>query len=227
MAITYGKKLARLCCIITHPEYQGKGYAFQITQKLLHILNENGFSYIELDASDQGEALYKKFGFQKIGTVDCYQLSNNVFSSVENLYSVTNYCIQDVIDLDQEAFGMDRRRFISKFVENYPEGFLVDSHSGSVDGFLYMTRRNQSLSIGPWIHRNSKGAIKILSQALAMHPGININIYAFSANSQVRRILVSFDFVCQMSLTRMVRGQPTGRKENSDIYYGLMSPVAG
>ena len=229
MAVTFDHYLARLCCIITNPNFQGHGFASKITQVLFERLQSDGFTCIELDASVQGKPVYEKLGFQEIWNVNCYGINNQktVISEQVNTRAFDTRHVEEVIALDSKAYGIDRSRFILSLVEQNPKGLFVDLSGDKVEGFAYVSIRNGFMDIGPWIHQNPEGARRLFDRVLAAHPNQKVGVYALEPNVKVEEILRSYDFSKEMTLTRMFRGERRVAVEDPSIYYGLMSPVSG
>lgn len=56
-------RFGRLTNVYTYPEHRGKGCARALVKELLHLAKQDGLASVELSASDEGIALYRKLGF--------------------------------------------------------------------------------------------------------------------------------------------------------------------
>jgi predicted GNAT family acetyltransferase len=61
-------KTGMILNVLTHPEYRKKGYATDTMNLLIEEAKQQNLSYIELSASELGKSLYKKLGFQELGS---------------------------------------------------------------------------------------------------------------------------------------------------------------
>lgn len=49
--------------VFTRPEVQGKGYATQLMQALMDVARQRSVSQLELEASPEGQPMYRRLGF--------------------------------------------------------------------------------------------------------------------------------------------------------------------
>ena len=63
-----------LYSVATHPDHRSKGYAKRITEYTLKLAKELTCKQMILQATPQGDALYRKLGFQQKGMFYAYQL---------------------------------------------------------------------------------------------------------------------------------------------------------
>src|SRR6476661_1577992 len=61
--LTYGHELAWVGMVLTHSEYQRRGYAGQLVTAALELAAARGVRCVKLDATDQGQPLYARLGF--------------------------------------------------------------------------------------------------------------------------------------------------------------------
>ncbi len=62
--LCYGRQLAWIGMVLTKPEFQRRGLAKKLFQEALARADSMGVAAIKLDATDQGQPLYEKFGFR-------------------------------------------------------------------------------------------------------------------------------------------------------------------
>ncbi len=67
-------KNAGLHMIGTIPEGRGLGIGTQMTMRLLKEVKARGCNYCVLNASEMGEPIYKKLGFQTYGELETYRI---------------------------------------------------------------------------------------------------------------------------------------------------------
>ncbi len=61
--VSYEKRLAWIGMVLTHAEYQRRGFARLLVSRAIEIAHEGEVQTIKLDATEQGRPLYQSFGF--------------------------------------------------------------------------------------------------------------------------------------------------------------------
>ncbi|MDE3199112.1 MAG: GNAT family N-acetyltransferase [Acidobacteriota bacterium] len=62
--ICYGRKLAWLGMVLTHPDFRRRGFARLLMNEIMERAHELGVTTVKLDATDLGRELYESFGFR-------------------------------------------------------------------------------------------------------------------------------------------------------------------
>jgi len=62
--VCYEKRLAWIGMVLTHPDYQRRGFARMLVSQAIGMAHERGVRTIKLDATDEGRPLYESLGFQ-------------------------------------------------------------------------------------------------------------------------------------------------------------------
>jgi len=71
--ICYGTKLAWVGMILTHPDFQRRGFARLMMNEIMRRASELRISTVKLDATDFGRNLYESFGFRAEQTVERWE----------------------------------------------------------------------------------------------------------------------------------------------------------
>lgn len=118
--------------IIVHKDFRNRGIGTLVTKSLLQIIEKSRHRTISLIATDMGEPVYRKLGFQKTNEYHFYRKDNPATS-----YSVSD-SIQDgfrysdqILSLDQLAAGEDRHLLL----KGYLQGSKVFVNKGKIKGF--------------------------------------------------------------------------------------------
>src|SRR5690606_28412024 len=61
--LTYDRDLAWVGMVLTHADYQRRGFARQLVTAALELALARGMRSIKLDATDEGRPLYARLGF--------------------------------------------------------------------------------------------------------------------------------------------------------------------
>jgi GNAT superfamily N-acetyltransferase len=94
----YGTDLAWVGMVLTHQDYQRRGYARELVVAALAVAGARGVRSVKLDATDQGRPLYASLGFEDEQPVERWHRDPRDFRPVP---------------LDRVAFGADRSRLLT------------------------------------------------------------------------------------------------------------------
>jgi len=62
--VCYGKRLAWIGMVLTHSDYRRRGFARVLVQKAIDLARTQEVAIVKLDATGEGQALYREFGFR-------------------------------------------------------------------------------------------------------------------------------------------------------------------
>jgi hypothetical protein len=93
----YGTDLAWVGMVLTHPDYQRRGYARELVQATLQVADSRRIRSVKLDATDQGRTLYASLGFEDEQPIERWERTQGNGSA----------------SLDVAAFGADRSRLLA------------------------------------------------------------------------------------------------------------------
>lgn len=71
--ICYGRKLAWVGMVLTHPDFRRRGFARLLMNQIMDRAIELGVATVKLDATDFGRSLYESFGFRAEQPVERWQ----------------------------------------------------------------------------------------------------------------------------------------------------------
>ena len=100
--------------IIVHPEYRDQGIGYQITTRVVETLHQQGCETISLIATELGQIVYRKLGFEKDGEYvflkgDAPEFSSEVHPQIRALQ--TNDWVE-LFKLDKMVSGENRKNMI-------------------------------------------------------------------------------------------------------------------
>ncbi|MGC4857113.1 GNAT family N-acetyltransferase [Micromonospora sp. DT4] len=71
--LSLGTEVGALYCIATHAGFRHRGVATALTREALRITRETGRSVVTLQATSEGEPVYRKIGFEEVSRYRLYQ----------------------------------------------------------------------------------------------------------------------------------------------------------
>jgi predicted N-acetyltransferase YhbS len=194
------------------PEFQGKGIGRGLFQLMVDELEQRGCSTMLLDATEAGEPLYRKFGFEV--TTRTFDMTRELpGGGVNPLPAVREF--ERTRRMDAEWFGADRRPMLERLLE--VEGA---AHFANEQGYLI----SQTKVLGPFAASTLQSATELLDHALAAG-AVASRVLAPIENPDARRLLESRGFHVQREVKHMRRGRPIGMRR--DLMYGLASFALG
>lgn len=125
-------EVAWLAHIIVHTDYRNKGIGKAITESLIEAMHHQHCETIYLIATDMGEPVYKKVGFETETEYLCYKdvkLFQN--TNPENVISYSEKYKDEIASLDKKISG-EKRMF---HLEPYLTNAYVYLHNKHVEGY--------------------------------------------------------------------------------------------
>ncbi|MFN8671694.1 MAG: GNAT family N-acetyltransferase [Candidatus Sericytochromatia bacterium] len=106
-----------LAHIIVHRDYRNRGFGKLITEKLIDIAKEHNYETICLIATDMGEPVYKKIGFEEETEYLFFKdikLSNH--DKDKNIFAFTENLKEELFLLDKKVSGENRDFHLEKYL---------------------------------------------------------------------------------------------------------------
>jgi amino-acid N-acetyltransferase len=146
-------------CVLQN--YRRKRIGYTIFKRIMEKAKSLGYESIALYASELGEPLYKKYGFQAEHYVTKYQiLQKNTKLNVQNdNIRVINDLPEWLINLDKQAFGSDRTQYLRIKMELGGKLIVVNENGYG----LYSNGR-----IGPLIAKDIETATDLLKKSILL-----------------------------------------------------------
>jgi predicted N-acetyltransferase YhbS len=209
-AIEYGP-VSYIGPMAVAPQYQGKGTGSLLLQFLMDLLQRRGSSTLMLDATEAGEPLYRKFGFEEIGRT--FDVARAAGLGIVNLPGVDD--MDKVLALDSEVFGANRVAMLRRLLKEESAALYTADN-----GYLV----SQTRVLGPFLARNVDVAGDLLDHALS-RGAVASRVLAPVENRDAERLLVSRGFRVQREVKHMRLGKPVEMRR--DLMYGLASFALG
>jgi GNAT superfamily N-acetyltransferase len=199
--LTYGRDMAWIGMVLTHADYQRRGYARLLVTAALELAAARGIPCTKLDATDQGRPLYTSLGFE-----DEQPIERWTRGPAEVKADPVDTGLLDQRE-DRLAFGADRTRFIRTLGDPL------------VDGKAYAIHRPGARAhyLGPCVARNTATAYGLIAATLAKNTESTWYWDLLPSNPAAVALARDFGFEPARRLVRMVRGEPI-RGEDSMVF---------
>jgi hypothetical protein len=190
----HGTDLAWLGMVLTRPAYQHRGFAKELLGTSLHMAEHKGIPCVKLDATDQGRLLYLKFGFADEQPIERWLREPGPLTCSEDELMIG---VPD-LDLDREAFGTDRGRFLS----------TLGPTARFEDAFVMQRTGSRARYLGPCVARNPAAAAYAIRATIAARAGETWFWDLLPKNTEAVKIAHTLGFRPVRHLMRMRRGSP-------------------
>jgi GNAT superfamily N-acetyltransferase len=200
--LAYGCDLAWVGMVLTHADYQRRGYARLLVTAALELAAVRDIRTVKLDATDQGRPLYESLGFTEEQPIERWLGHPKIDTPAGAEFGPS-----PLFQLDLAAFGADRSRFLNTL-----------GRSMIVGGAFAMKRAGaHSHYLGPCTARGTDSAAHVIRGVLATEPEAPWLWDILPANEPARALAEQLGFQPVRRLTRMVRG-PSLRGDESMVY---------
>ena len=205
-AINYSNQLAWIGMVLVAKEYRGQGVSKLLLTNILEKLES--FKSIKLDATPEGQRVYKKFDFK-----DEYFITRMATTSMKSLSSDDNALpepiqsnhIEEIIAFDEIVFGANRTQLIESLIKEYPRKAWALKRNNSIAGFALGREGNKYHQVGPVFASNSNDVKLLIGKALkdlAKHPVV---VDVLCDKEDLINWLNSIGFITQRHFVRMYR----------------------
>lgn len=208
-AINYSNQIAWIGMVLVAKEYRGQGISKLL---LTNIFKKLEFcKSIKLDATSDGQQVYKKFDFK-----DEYTILRMTTSSMQNLSSDNNVItpepilekdIEEVISLDAHVFGVHRTQLFKSLIKEYRDKAWLLKQNNRVSGFVLGRDGNKYHQIGPVVASTTTEAKSLVTKALNNLINQSIVIDVLSDKEELINWLKSIGFIRQRNFIRMYKNE--------------------
>jgi predicted GNAT family N-acyltransferase len=193
--------------VLVNKEHRGNGLSKLLLAALFEKLQE--FTSIKLDATPQGEPVYKKFDFKNE-----YSIARMVNMTIKPLLPGDNNCtiepvqlqdLQEIIALDQRVFGANRANLIQYLVNEYPARARLLKQQDRITSFILGRDGCRYHHIGPLMAATTNQAKILITNALQhlIHQAVVLDVPYDKAG--LISWLTTIGFTQQRHFTRMYK----------------------
>jgi GNAT superfamily N-acetyltransferase len=207
-AINYENDVAWIGMVLVDPEYRGQGLSKTLLSALFEQLKT--CRSVKLDATPAGQPVYRKFGFKDeylihrmtSDSVSLKSLSNESTSFAEPVH-LNN--IPEIVDLDKQVFGANRKQLIEFLVENYTDNAWMTKRNGKITGFALGREGTRFFQVGPVVASTTADAKSLVVKSLSQLEGRQAVIDILEDKVELTDWLETLGFVKQRHFIRMYR----------------------
>lgn len=221
-AVDYGA-FAYVGMVGVLPAAQRRGIGERMMRVLMEVLERRRCPTLLLDASEVGEPLYRKLGFEVDDTVVLYAREVALADTARgDVRPMRDGNLEAVVALDREVGRADRRALLANLLAEFPDrAFVACGPDGALRGFVF----GQTLTIGPWIAEDDRAAAPLLDAALGLAYTSGVSVAAPGSNAAAAALLEAAGFARGRVLSHMRLGPPVPRDRRR--IFGQASLAAG
>ena len=202
-AISYGP-LCWIGSVATHPGWQRRGLARRLTEHLVSWAWRNGAHTVALDASDQGEPVYRRLGF----TGDAATVEYLVPRHGGRLAPGTRLARPDdlpaILAFDEAAFGCSRAALLGGLLADPANRCLLAEERGTLRGYLV----DRADVLGPGAALTPGLAVALVSSARTLPSPADAARLMVPVESDAHHALDAAGLPCQRALAHLRVGRP-------------------
>ena len=218
--IIYSDRLAWIGMVLVNKAYRGRG----ISKLLLdHVFEKlESFPSVKLDATVQGQQVYKKFGFK-----DEYRIARMVNTAAKKIAipggnalpeQMSLQHIPEIIALDEIVFGVNRTPLIEMLIRTPSHKACVLIQNNHVTGFALGRDGSKYHHIGPVIAQTHSDANLLMLHALNQLTGKPVVVDILCDKEKLMHSLTVIGFSTQRYFTRMYKTENPFPGTSSKLY---------
>ncbi len=226
-AMNYANQIAWIGMVLVDTEWRGQGVSKLLLTNLLKKLES--FASIKLDATPAGQQVYKKFDFK-----DEYLITRLVAASIKNVSSDDDTMlvesirlkdIEQIIALDEQVFGANRRLLIESLIKRYPHKAWLLKRSNLIAGFALGREGYKYHHVGPVFASTVDDAKMLIKKALKELNNERVVADVLSEKEELITWLNSIGFTMQRHFVRMYKKETSPGNVNKQ--YLICGPEFG
>lgn len=207
--LCYGVELAWIGMVLTKPDYRRMGFARRLMQAALDRASSLGTKSIKLDATPEGQPLYKQLGFETEQVVErWFRDGGQINAPVKPLSSLS----RPSLEMDREAFGADRAALLQELA-------LRNASTSAIDAYGFSRAGTRRRYLGPCVAQEAKTARLVIEQILLEPAETGWFWDLLSSNKKAVELASRLGFVAQRRLERMVIGNRFAK--NDQLVYAI------
>lgn len=192
--------------MLVEPAFRGRGIGRALMEHALKHLEARNVRTVRLDATPQGEPLYRKLGFQDQFTLGRFGGEPDGLGSATTVEPGTRKDWHSAAELDQLVTRTERKTLLFELFRERPTELRVIRRGGAVVGYMTVRRGARAWQLGPCCATAEAGPL-LLADAFHRFAGRSCFIDIPHAHDQAIALARRHGFLEQRTLLRMYRGE--------------------
>jgi GNAT superfamily N-acetyltransferase len=227
-AINYSNQIAWIGMVLVAKEYRGQGLSKLLLTNIFKRLES--FRSIKLDATAEGQKVYKKFDFKDEYIITRMTITPTKKISSENINilpePINEKDLRQIISFDAQVFGANRTQLCKSLIKEHPEKTWLLKQNNRITGFTLGREGNKYHQIGPVIAQTMVEAKALITKAFNNLINQPIVIDVLSDKKDLINWLNSIGFIKQRDFIRMYKSK-NPFPGMSDKQYAICGPEFG
>ncbi len=223
--INYEGRFAWVGMVLVDPEVRGQGIGTRLLERAIEHLDAKRVPTLKLDATPQGEPIYKRLGFVEEFEIERWVLERPA-SRQEPADARTLPELGRILSQDRGIFGADRSDLLRSLDRDAPEFTLAVKESGELAGYALGRRGSRADHLGPWIARDEKTASQLIDEFLRRSRRETVFVDCLKPNPFASVELARRGFRFSRPLKRMFRG-PNRYPGRPELVSAVLGPEFG
>lgn len=211
LALPLGERVSWICMVLVDPEWRRRGLASTLMEACLKVSDDGGRISM-LDATEAGEKVYVKLGFQSINhflrlrlEAGCGRDGNG--GDAPAIEPLESGFMDAIAAWDRQRTGLERGYILRHQQAAWPEAAWVSrNHAGEVSGYTLGRRGLNALEIGPLVASDEGTAEALFTKALAAAGDEAIYLDAAADKEGFLERRRGEGWVVERGFARMIRG---------------------
>jgi predicted N-acetyltransferase YhbS len=193
---------------VVKENFRGEGAGSILMKHAIDYLKSKGVETIGLYAYPHLANFYESFGFRP--DVDFLVLQGKAVlpATKELLKAAKKQDVPEVVDIDCECFGADRRKLLEPILLNKSNLCYVSTENSEIIGYVAAKVYDKMAEVGPLMCKanRAKAAVLLLKTILTRLNGLNVFVYIPKKETELLSILFKAGLKEDLQVVRMFMG---------------------
>jgi predicted N-acetyltransferase YhbS len=193
---------------VVKENFRGEGAGSILMKHAIDYLKSKGVETIGLYAYPHLANFYESFGFRP--DVDFLVLQGKAVlpATKELLKAAKKQDVPEVVDIDCECFGVDRRKLLEPILLNKSNLCYVSTENSEIIGYVAAKVYDKMAEVGPLMCKanRAKAAVLLLKTILTRLNGLNVFMYIPKKETELLSILFKAGLKEEFQVVRMFMG---------------------